>query len=225
MFAVCWFFAVFQPSWSKKIAVCCLLFFSLFSNLSDRKNSAVCCLLFSLFPTFRIKKLFYFCKFLTAEKERLSRVPEGTKSTMMRPRKKKHDAQLGMRVPPANSTRKNRGKVTVFWAEVQVGMRKFSGEIYDATPTIVAMGRQPQWCEKRVPFLFCGHVPFLSSFPMFVPSLSKIVFKSKLLKKGHAFLAGTRWSASVSTSVSWSGTSKRPEIRKRIDLFCDTILY
>ena len=75
--------------------------------------------------------------------------------------------------------------------EVQVGMRKFSGEIYDATPTIVAMGRQPQWCEKRV-FLFCGHVPFLSSFPMFVPSLSKIVFKSKLLKKGHAFLAGTR---------------------------------
>jgi hypothetical protein len=29
--------------------------------------------------------------------------------------------------------------------QVQVGMRKFSGEIYDATPTIVAMGRQPEW--------------------------------------------------------------------------------
>ena len=110
MFAVCWFFAVFQPSWSKKIAVCCLLFFRCFPTFRIEKIAlfAVCC--FSLFPTFRIKKLFYFCQFLTAEKERLSRVPEGTKSTMMRPCKKKHDAQMGMRVPPANSTRKNRGK-------------------------------------------------------------------------------------------------------------------
>ena len=29
--------------------------------------------------------------------------------------------------------------------EVKIGMRKFSGEVYDATPTIVAMGRQPEW--------------------------------------------------------------------------------
>ena len=30
---------------------------------------------------------------------------------------------MGMRVPPANSTRKNRGKVTFCAAELQVGMR------------------------------------------------------------------------------------------------------
>ena len=29
--------------------------------------------------------------------------------------------------------------------EMQVGTRKLSGEIYDAAPTIVAMGRQPEF--------------------------------------------------------------------------------
>ena len=52
------------------------------------------------------------------------RRPEDIPAALRDHAKKKHDAQLGMRVPPANSTRKNRGKVTVFWAEVQVGMRR-----------------------------------------------------------------------------------------------------
>ena len=29
--------------------------------------------------------------------------------------------------------------------EIQIGMRKSAGELYDATPTIVAMGRQGDW--------------------------------------------------------------------------------
>ena len=37
------------------------------------------------------------------------RKPEGIPAALW-PRKKKHDAQTDMRVPPANSTRKNRGK-------------------------------------------------------------------------------------------------------------------
>ena len=36
---------------------------------------------------------------------------------------------MGMRVPPANSTRKNRGKVTFCAAELQVGMRKMEKDL------------------------------------------------------------------------------------------------